>query len=187
MGLIRLRTTAAALTAGALVAVAGCSSPAARPAARSAATPAAESARATAGAGYWTLARLLSARAWRAGAGVGEGAAGRPGRGPSAGGPASAHAALVAPRVGALFVRDGDDDHFCTASVVSSPGRDLLVTAAHCINGGDGSGYRSDIVFIPDYRDGVAPYGIWTPARLIVAAGWASSADPDLDVGFVVL
>jgi V8-like Glu-specific endopeptidase len=99
----------------------------------------------------------------------------------------SARTALVAPRVGALFVRDSDGDHFCTASVVSSPGRDLLVTAAHCINGGDGSGYRSDIVFIPDYRDGVAPYGIWTPARLLVAPGWASSADPDLDVGFVVL
>jgi hypothetical protein len=27
----------------------------------------------------------------------------------------------------------------------------------------------------------------WTPARLVVAEGWASGADPDLDVGFVVL
>jgi V8-like Glu-specific endopeptidase len=71
--------------------------------------------------------------------------------------------------------------------VVSSPGRDLLITAAHCINGGHGAGYRSDIVFIPGYRDGKAPYGIWTPARLLVAPGWAQSANPNLDVGFVVL
>lgn len=42
-------------------------------------------------------------------------------------------------------------------------------------------------MFIPGYRDGTAPYGIWTPARLVVAEGWASGADPDLDVGFVVL
>jgi V8-like Glu-specific endopeptidase len=106
---------------------------------------------------------------------------------PSAGASPSAHTSLKATRVGALFLRVGSDDHFCTASVVSSPGRDLLVTAAHCINGGDGSGYRSDLVFIPDYRDGEAPYGIWTPARLLVAPGWASTAAPDLDVGFVVL
>jgi len=26
-----------------------------------------------------------------------------------------------------------------------------------------------DIVFIPGYRDGQAPYGIWPPARLVVA------------------
>jgi V8-like Glu-specific endopeptidase len=93
----------------------------------------------------------------------------------------------AAARVGALFLHDASGNHFCTASVVASPGRDLLVTAAHCINGGPHGGARSDIVFIPGYRDGKAPYGIWTPARLVVAKGWASAADPDLDVGFVVL
>jgi hypothetical protein len=42
-------------------------------------------------------------------------------------------------------------------------------------------------VFIPDYRDGQAPFGIWTPARMLVAPQWISSSDPNLDVGFVVL
>jgi len=93
----------------------------------------------------------------------------------------------AAARVGALFLHDAGGNHFCTASVVASPGRDLLVTAAHCINGGPHGGPRGDIVFIPGYRDGKAPYGIWTPARLVVAKGWASAADPALDVGFVVL
>jgi V8-like Glu-specific endopeptidase len=90
-------------------------------------------------------------------------------------------------RVGALFLHDASGNNFCTASVVASAGRDLLVTAAHCINGGPHGGARSDIVFIPGYRDGQAPYGIWSPARLVVAKGCASAADPDLDVGFVVL
>jgi hypothetical protein len=98
-----------------------------------------------------------------------------------------AHPAEVALRVGALFEHDASGGHFCTASVVASPGKDLLITAAHCINGGDGSGYMKDIVFIPGYRDGAAPYGIWTPQRLLVAPQWADSADPDFDVGFVVL
>jgi phytoene dehydrogenase-like protein len=95
---------------------------------------------------------------------------------------------LAGLRVGALFVHSSGGNHFCTASVVASPGRDLLITAAHCINGGKGStGYRSDIVFIPDYRDGLEPFGVWTPAKLLVAPQWAHSSDPDYDVGFVVL
>ncbi len=91
-------------------------------------------------------------------------------------------------RIGALFVRASGRDHFCTASVVASPGKNLLITAAHCINGGKGGhGYRKDIVFIPDYRRGQAPDGVWTPARLLVAPQWAHSSDPAYDVGFVVL
>ncbi|HET6187879.1 MAG TPA: hypothetical protein VFE59_12905 [Trebonia sp.] len=59
--------------------------------------------------------------------------------------------------------------------------------AAHCINGGKGGGYNTDIVFIPGYHDGIAPYGVWTPDKLIVDPRWARSSDPDFDVGFVVL
>lgn len=98
-----------------------------------------------------------------------------------------AHRALLGIRVGALFLRQGNADHFCTASVVDSPGSDLLITAAHCINSGKGGSYRQDIVFVPGYRDGLAPFGIWTVRRLLVAPQWAGASDPDFDVGFVVL
>jgi len=89
--------------------------------------------------------------------------------------------------VGALFEHDAGGNHFCTASVVASPGRDLLITAAHCINDGKNGGYRQDIVFIPDYRDGQEPYGVWVPAHLLVAPQWENSSDPAYDVGFIVL
>src|ERR1700722_8919223 len=125
---------------------------------------------------YWNRSLLLGARPF----GVGE-------KVPQPGQTPDAHTAVTALRVGALFEHDASGDHFCTASVVDSPGEDLLITAAHCINGGGGSGYKSDIVFIPGYRDGDAPNGIWTPQQLIVAPQWANSADPDYDVGFVVL
>jgi len=130
-------------------------------------------------AGYWSRSRLLGAGPFLAVHGV-----------PFAGQSASSH--LAGPRqglrVGALFERDETGDHFCTASVVDSPGKDLLITAAHCINGGKGSsGYKKDIEFIPDYRDGFAPAGVWTPLKLLVAPQWADSSDPDYDVGFVVL
>jgi V8-like Glu-specific endopeptidase len=90
--------------------------------------------------------------------------------------------------IGALFARGSGRDHFCTASVVASPGKDLLITAAHCVNGGkNGTGYRKHMVFIPDYRDGQDPDGVWTPAKLLVAPQWAHSSNPAYDVGFVVL
>jgi len=128
--------------------------------------------------GYWTRSRLLGARPWRG-----------PGyrQAPSPGQSADARPAVLALRVGALFVREAGGDHFCTASVVASPGRDLLITAAHCINSGKGGNYRQDIVFIPDYRDGQTPFGIWTVKRLLVAPQWISGSDPSLDVGFVTL
>jgi V8-like Glu-specific endopeptidase len=133
------------------------------------------SAAAATGAGYWSRDRLLGAQPWN-----------HP-RLPAPGQTPSAHTARFALRVGALFARSANGDHFCTASVVVSPGHDLLITAAHCINSGRGGGYNSNIVFIPGYRDGNEPNGVWTPSKLIVDPRWASSADPDLDVGFVVL
>ena len=128
---------------------------------------------------YWNRSRLLGAQPFI-----------RQRRVPALGQSAASH--IAGPRqglrIGALFVRDSGSDHFCTASVVTSPGKDLLITAAHCINGGkSGGGYRKDIVFIPDYRDGQEPDGVWTPAKLLVAPQWAHSSNPAYDVGFVVL
>lgn len=165
MACMKLRTLAVVIAVAGAAAAGGCSS-----------APAASHPPAAGGgpAGYWTQSRLLAATPWR-----------EPGYqpGPSASAPPSTPGV----RVGALFEHDASGNHFCTASVVASPGRDLLITAAHCINGGKGGGYRQDIVFIPGYRDGQEPFGVWTTARLIVAPQWADSSDPDFDVGFVVL
>ncbi|WP_405955898.1 trypsin-like serine peptidase [Streptomyces phaeochromogenes] len=84
-------------------------------------------------------------------------------------------------RVGVL-VRGGA--HYCTASVVHSEGRDLIVTAAHCLTG-IGSGSRSGgIEFVPGYRDGRAPYGVWAVTRTYVGDGWKGRQDEDSDVAF---
>jgi len=156
------------VTAAALIA-AGCGAPAA---ARHGNPPSA--------AAYWDTSRLLGARPFVA----------DQQSAPLTGQSADSH--IAGPReglrVGALFVRDAHADHFCTASVVASPEKDLLITAAHCINGGKGGkGYRTDIVFIPDYRNGQEPFGVWTPARLLVPPQWAHDSNPAYDVGFVVL
>lgn len=86
-----------------------------------------------------------------------------------------------------MFYRDVSGAHFCTASVVASPHRDLLLTAAHCVSGSGSRGVRTDIVFAPGYRSGATPYGVRQPKTIVVDPRWTVGADPDLDVAFVVL
>ena len=90
-------------------------------------------------------------------------------------------------RVGALFKQDVNGGHFCTASVVHSTDKDVLLTAAHCVHGGQGGSYATDLVFIPDYRDGSTPQGQWPVTRIVVDRRWIASSDPDMDVAFVTV
>jgi V8-like Glu-specific endopeptidase len=99
----------------------------------------------------------------------------------------TAEPASFGKRVGALFSHSTMGDHFCTASAVDSPGRNLIITAAHCVHSGKGGGYLSDLVFVPGYRNGNAPYGIWKVKSQLVDTRWSSGSDPDLDVGFAIL
>jgi V8-like Glu-specific endopeptidase len=90
------------------------------------------------------------------------------------------------PAVGPLFTTTAGGalaTHFCTASVVSSPNRDVLVTAAHCVTGSN----LGTIVFVPGFDHGRAPYGMWRVTRVIVNAGWTSAADPNDDFAFLVV
>ncbi|MFF5703148.1 trypsin-like serine peptidase [Streptomyces sp. NPDC012794] len=89
-----------------------------------------------------------------------------------------ADADTTAARVGALFAGGTDGGHFCTASVVRSTGRDLIATAAHCLDHPDST------VFAPGYRDGEAPYGLWRLTGVYTAPGWAVGGDPDADIAF---
>lgn len=87
------------------------------------------------------------------------------------------------PAVGALFTITSDGSlggHFCSASVVDSPARDMVITAAHCAGGGQ-------IAFVPGYDNGRMPYGIWRVTRVIVDRSWVSSANPNADVAFLVV
>jgi hypothetical protein len=87
--------------------------------------------------------------------------------------------------VGALFTSSNGriGSHFCTASVVNSPGGDLAITAAHCLTGIAGT----TIVFVPGYSSGKTPYGVWTVSKIYVDQAWSSSSSQDDDVAFVRL
>ena len=82
-------------------------------------------------------------------------------------------------RVGPLF---NGGQHHCTASVVRSPHRNLIVTAAHCLDNGD-----DNLVFVPGYRDGRAPYGKWKVLERYLPDGWSEAQDEDSDVAFATV
>jgi V8-like Glu-specific endopeptidase len=88
-------------------------------------------------------------------------------------------------RVGVLFhgsaASGGRGGHFCTASVVHSAERDLVLTAAHCLDGGGA------LSFAPGYRGGRAPYGFWDVQGVFLPEGWTDGRDEDSDMAFAVL
>jgi V8-like Glu-specific endopeptidase len=86
------------------------------------------------------------------------------------------------PTVGALFPSARATQHSCTATVVDSPRGDLLITAAHCIQG-SAEGY----VFAPEYHDGLEPLGAWTVTAAFGAPDWMTDQSPLSDVAFLVV
>ncbi len=89
------------------------------------------------------------------------------------------------PAVGALFTVSGGHlgSHFCTASVVNSSVKDLVITAAHCLQGKQ----PGQVAFVPEYHRHHEPYGSWTVTRVFVDAAWANSQNPNDDVAFLVV
>ncbi|MFE7532286.1 trypsin-like serine peptidase [Kitasatospora sp. NPDC057542] len=97
-----------------------------------------------------------------------------------------AQQSLARDRIGTLSVRTADGPRACTASVVHSPRRNLLVTAAHCVQNRR-IGLLDGLVFTPGYRNGSTPYGTWPVQVITVDPRWAADDDPEYDVAFVTV
>ncbi|HEY1840881.1 MAG TPA: trypsin-like peptidase domain-containing protein [Mycobacterium sp.] len=82
------------------------------------------------------------------------------------------------PRVGAIFLSDGDL-HACTGSVLHSPTGNLVLTAAHCLNGG------TPARFVPGFARKAAPDDFWTVDALYLDPRWLANRDPLADYAIV--
>jgi V8-like Glu-specific endopeptidase len=88
--------------------------------------------------------------------------------------------------VGALFfTTDGGQDHFCTASVVNSATLNLVLTAAHCVAYGDDT-FAQDVVYVPEWHNGVSPYGAWPVENITVTSSWDQNQN-DINADFAFL
>lgn len=98
------------------------------------------------------------------------------------GGMPTATRSIGVPEIGALYNGAGATRHGCTASVVHSPGRNTLITAAHCVVG-RGAG----MVFAPGQRGAQTPFGRWTVTAAYVEPEWVTSQDRRADVAFLTV
>ncbi|MHC0432643.1 trypsin-like serine peptidase [Streptomyces sp. O3] len=73
----------------------------------------------------------------------------------------------------------------CSGNAVTSANKSTVLTAGHCVKL-EGA-WHTDWVFVPNYRDGNAPYGKWTANKTLATPQWAASEDINYDVGAAVV
>ncbi|MET7621541.1 hypothetical protein [Streptomyces sp. NPDC005408] len=66
------------------------------------------------------------------------------------------------PQAGTFFWTDSTGTgRTCSGSVVRSPGHDLALSAGHCLKGYSGTSPKRNLGFVPQYHDGLKPFGIF--------------------------
>jgi V8-like Glu-specific endopeptidase len=87
--------------------------------------------------------------------------------------------------IGKLFFKQYGVYYVASAS---SMGNNAIWTAGHCVHAGNNipAGWSTNMVFVPAYRDGAAPYGQWPAKQLSTTTPWYSQGNPNglcLDMG----
>ncbi|CAF0982550.1 unnamed protein product, partial [Didymodactylos carnosus] len=95
---------------------------------------------------------------------------------------------IVAPNtVGKLYIQLSGNNYVCTASVLVSGTKDLLVTRGQCVYDHERGGWARNVIFIPGYRSGSAPFGRWSARSLITFNMWIEKADRNANIGLILL
>jgi V8-like Glu-specific endopeptidase len=94
---------------------------------------------------------------------------------------------------GKVFFSTHDGSNWvCSASTVNSNGKDTVITAGHCVYGSlggevPGEGWHTNWIFVPDYSNGYAPYGVWTARQLWTLTNYVYYQDEGDDIGAAVI
>jgi V8-like Glu-specific endopeptidase len=91
-----------------------------------------------------------------------------------------------------FFTTHNGENWVCSGSTVNSNGKDSVITAGHCVYGSlggevPGEGWHSNWMFVPDYDNGYAPYGVWTAKELVTLTNYVNNQDEGDDIGGAVL
>jgi len=88
---------------------------------------------------------------------------------------------------GKLFFQQGTGKFVCSGTVVTSTGHWLVETAGHCVADAATHTFSTNVVFVPAYRNGTAPFGSWTAFSLWTKTAWINTGNLREDRGFVLL
>jgi V8-like Glu-specific endopeptidase len=85
--------------------------------------------------------------------------------------------------VGKVFFTQNGSNYVCSgASVVSAAAFQTVWTAGHCLNDGSQT-FNTNTVFVPAYRNGNAPHGLFTATVLVTTSAWHNNGDFTRDLG----
>jgi hypothetical protein len=148
---------------------------------------------------FWTARRMRSARPVEVagpGAGVGALASGASTFTPPEVAPHSDFAEVPDPadpvsRVnGAVFFEVEGELGRCSGTAVDSPNRSVVFTAGHCVHelgGRHRAWYRGHWTFVPAYRFGQRPFGVFPAKWLDATTRWVKEGNENFDVAAAVV
>ena len=87
---------------------------------------------------------------------------------------------------GKVFFTLGGNDYVCSGTALLSGNKSVVWTAGHCVNEGPGD-FATNWEFVPAYKDGSAPLGVYVAEDLITASAWANSGDFSYDFGAAIV
>ena len=84
---------------------------------------------------------------------------------------------------GRIIARNANGTWSCSGTVVTSESESLVMTAAHCLYDTETGQWATRVDFMPGYRNGSTPYGVWTGSDASVLSGYLSGGNPEHDLG----
>ena len=87
---------------------------------------------------------------------------------------------------GKVFFTLGGTDYVCSGTALLSANKSVVWTAGHCVNEGPGD-FATHWQFVPAYKDGTAPLGVYVADDLITSSAWADQGDFSYDIGAAIV
>jgi hypothetical protein len=87
---------------------------------------------------------------------------------------------------GKVFFTLGGNDYVCSGTALLSGNESVVWTAGHCVNEGPGD-FATNWQFVPAYKDGSAPLGVYTAQDLITSSAWANQGDFSYDFAAAIV
>lgn len=101
--------------------------------------------------------------------------------------PASTTNPVVPSTVGKIFYTYKGVNYVCSGAAVNNEHKNLVATAGHCVHGGQGEGWHTNIIFVPAYYNGSAPYGKWSWKEARTFDSWKNSSNYAQDQAFLTV
>jgi hypothetical protein len=87
---------------------------------------------------------------------------------------------------GKVFFTLGGADYVCSGTALLSANKSVVWTAGHCVNEGPGA-FATNWQFVPAYKDGAAPLGVYVARDLYTTSNWGQRGDMGYDLGAAIV